>query len=121
MVALRNFTTSTEAITVTATSGGASGNVVYTCPPHHDATIDFLHASNGSASTQNVTLQFYHADTNAYHHLINDKSVAGKDVYNVVTSDRIHMHEGDKIVAFNGAGGSMEIFISVRQFYNPSR
>ena len=33
MVELRNFTTSTEAVTVTATSGGASGNVVYTC--HH--------------------------------------------------------------------------------------
>ena len=121
MVESRNFTTSRAEETSKETSGGASGNVVYTCPPHHDTTIDFLHASNGSSSTQNVTLQFYHADTNAYHNLINDKSVAGKDVYNVVTSDRIHMHEGDKIIAFDGAGGSMEIFISVRQFYNPSR
>ena len=49
------------------------------------------------------------------------KTQAGKDVYNIVTSDRIHMHEGDKIVAFDGASGNIEIFISVRQFYNPSR
>ena len=116
-----SYTTDTEAIIITATSGGANANLVYTCPAFHDATIDFLHVSNGSTSTQNVTLQWYHADTNTYHHLLNDKSVAGKDVYNVIGSDRIHLHAGDKILAFNGASSSLEVFISVRQFYNPSR
>lgn len=114
------FTTDTEAVTITATSGGASADLLYTCLPNHDASIDFLHISNGSTSTANVTLQWYHADTNTYHHIINDKSVAGKDVYNVIGSDRIHLHAGDKILAFNG-GGSLEAFISVRQYYNPAR
>ena len=117
----RTYTTDTEALTVTATTGGASADVIYTCPPFHDATIDFLHVSNGSTSTQNITLQWYHADTNTYHHLINDKAIAGKNVYNIVTSDRIHLHAGDSISAFDGASGSLEVFISVRQFYNPAR
>ena len=121
MTTERNFTTDTAAITVTATAGGASANVVYTCPPRHDATIDFLHVSNGATAVHNITLQWYHADTNTYHHLINDKSIPGKDVYNVITSDRIHLHAGDSISAFDGASASLEVFISVREFYNPNR
>ena len=117
----RNFTTDTAALTVTATTGGASANVVYTCPPRHDATIDFLHVSNGATAVQNITLQWYHADTNTYHHIINDKAIPGKDVYNIVTSDRIHLHAGDSISAFDGASGNLEVFISVKQFYNPAR
>jgi len=117
----RSFTTDTAAITVTATAGGASANVIYTCPPYHDATIDFLHVSNGATAVHNITLQWYHADTNTYHHILNDKSVAGKDVYNVITSDRIHLHAGDSISAVDGASGNLEVFISVRQFYNAAR
>ena len=116
-----NFTTDTAAITVTATAGGASADVIYTCPPFHDATIDFLHVSNGATAVQNITLQWYHADTNTYHHILNDKSVPGKDAYNIVTSDRIHLHAGDSISAFDGASNSLEVFISVRQFYNAAR
>jgi len=115
------YTTDTNSVIVTATTGGASADVVYTCPPFHDATIDFLHISNGSSSTQNITLQWYHKDTNTYHHLLNDKSIAGKDVYNVVTSDRIHLHAGDKIAAFDGVSNNLEVFISVREMYNPAR
>ena len=118
---IRTYTTDTEALTVTATAGGASANVIYTCPPFHDATVDFLHVSNGATAVQNITLQWYHADTNTYHHIINDKAVPGKDVYNVVTSDRIHLHAGDSISAFDGASNSLEVFISVRQFYNAAR
>ena len=116
-----SYTTDTEAVTITATSGGASATNIYTCPPNHDATVDFLHISNGNTSTQNVTVQWYHADTNTYHHIVNDKAIAGKDVYNIITSDRLHLHAGDKIGGFNGTSGNLEMFISLRQYYNPAR
>lgn len=116
-----NYTTATAALTITATAGGASADVLYTAPAFHDATIDFLHVSNGSTAVQNITLQWYHADTNTYHHIINDKSVPGKDVYNLITSDRLHLHAGDSISAFDGASGTLETFISVREYYNPTR
>ena len=121
MVVARAYNTVTKGLTVTATSGGASSNVVYTCPNNFDAEIDFLHVTNGSSSTQNISLQWYHAETNTYHHILNDKSIAGKDVYNIITSDRIHLHSGDKISAFDGSSGNLEVFISVRQYYNPNR
>ena len=116
----RDYTTVSKALSITATSGGASGDVLYTCPPNHDCEIDFLHISNGSTSTQNVTVQWYHAETTTYHHILNDKSVAGKDVYNVVGADRLYLHAGDKLVCFNG-GATLEAFMSGREFYNPHR
>ena len=116
-----NYTTATAALTVTATVGGASADTLYTVPPFHDATVDFLHVTNGATAVHNITVQWYHADSNTYHHIINNKSIPGKDVYNIITSDRLHLHAGDKISAFDGASGSLEMFISVREYYNPSR
>lgn len=121
MVADRNYNTVTKGLTVSATSGGASGNVVYTCPPNFDAEIDFLHITNGATANHNISIQWYHAETNTYHHILNDKSIAGKDVYNIITSDRIYLHAGDKITAFNGVSGSLEVFLSAKEFYNPNR
>ncbi|MEK9895440.1 MAG: hypothetical protein VW518_03300, partial [Burkholderiaceae bacterium] len=95
-----DYTTVTESITVSATSGGASSNVVYTCPPFHDAEITFLHVSNGAASTDNISIQWYHADNTTYHTIVNAKQVAGNDVYNLITSDRLYLHAGDKITVF---------------------
>tara|TARA_X000001382_G_scaffold63063_1_gene43612 strand:- start:179 stop:547 length:369 start_codon:yes stop_codon:yes gene_type:complete len=117
----RTYTTDTNSVVITATAGGASADLIYTCPPNHDATIDFFHVSNGSNATTNVTIQWYHADTNTYNNLVNAKAVSGHDVYNVITSDRIHLHAGDKILAFNGSSSSVAVFTSVRQYYNPTR
>jgi len=120
-VVARNYNTVTKGLTVTATSGGASSNVVYTCPANHDAEIDFLHITNGASSNHNVSIQWYHADTSTYYHILNDKSIAGKDVYNIITSDRIYLHAGDKITAFDGSSGSLEVFLSGKEFFNSTR
>lgn len=121
MVGTRDYNTVTKGLTVTATAGGASSDVLYTCPANFDAEIDFLHITNGDSSNHNISLQWYHADTNTYHYIMNDKAITGKDVYNVITSDRIYLHAGDKITAFNGTSGNLEVFLSGKEFYNPSR
>ena len=121
MVGTRDYNTVTKGLTVTATSGGASADVVYTCPDNFDAEIDFLHITNGNTATQNISLQWYHAETNTYHNIINDKAVAGKDVYNVITSDKIYLHSGDKITAFNGSSGILEVFLSGKEYFSPNR
>ena len=114
------FDTVTESIAVTATSGGANADVLYTVPPFHDATVEFLHVTNGAASTDNISIQWYHKEDNAYYTIVNNKSIGGNDVYNMITSDRLHLHAGDKIVVFNG-GGSLGVTISCKEYYNPSR
>ena len=119
MVALP-YNTATESVEITATVGGASSDVVYTCPNNHDAIITFLHISNGAASTDNVSIQWYHAEDNAYYTIVNNKSVSGNDVYNMITSDRLYLHQGDKITCFNG-GGTIGVTISVEEHYNPNR
>jgi len=119
MVAL-SYDTATESIEVTATSGGASSNVLYTCPNNHDAVITFLHVSNGAASTDNISIQWYHKEDDAYYTIVNNKSISGNDVYNMITSDRLFLHAGDKITVFNG-GGSMGVTISVEEHFNPNR
>lgn len=121
MVQPKAFDTATESITVTATAGGASSNVVYTCPNFHDATIEFLHVSNGAAATDNISLQWYHKETNTYYTILNAKAIAGNDVYNLITSDRLHLHSGDKITAFNGGGVNMGVTLSCKEYYNPAR
>jgi hypothetical protein len=121
MVVARAYNTVTKGLTVTATSGGASADLVYVCPANFDAEIVFLHITNGDSANHNISLQWYHADTNTYHHILNDKAIAGKDVYNVITSDRLFLHSGDKILAFDGSSGSLEVFMSAKELYNPNR
>jgi hypothetical protein len=119
MVALL-YNTATESIAVTATSGGASSNVLYTCPNNFDAVVTFLHVSNGGTSTDNISIQWYHKEDDAYYTIVNNKSVSGNDVYNIITSDRLFLHAGDKITCFNG-GGTIGVTISVEEHYNPNR
>lgn len=117
----RNYNTVTEAVTVTATAGGASGNVLYTCPSNHDAEIDFLHITNGSSSNDNIYIQWYHAEGTTYHTIVNAKQVSGNDVYDVIQGGNVfYMHAGDKIVVYNG-GGSMVVTLSGKEFFNPTR
>jgi hypothetical protein len=75
MVASLNYNSATESITVTATAGGASSNVVYTCPNFYDAIVTFLHVSNGAVSTDNVSIQWYHKEDDTYYTIVNNKSV----------------------------------------------
>ena len=121
MVQPAAFDTATESVAVTATAGGASSNVVYTVPNFHDATVEFLHISNGGSSTDNVSIQWYHKENNTYYTILSNKSIAGNDVYNMITSDRLHLHAGDKITTFNGGGSSLGVTISVKEYYNPAR
>ena len=121
MVQPAAFDTATESVTVTATAGGVSSNVVYTVPNFHDATVEFLHISNGAASTDTVSIQWYHKEDNAYYTILSNKSISGNDVFNMITSDRLHLHAGDKITAFNGGSSNLGVTVSVKEYYNPAR
>ena len=113
------YTTFFESVSITATAADASADVVYTVPAQHDTEVEFLVATNGG-SVQNISIQVYHADDTTYHYVLRSHSVAGNDAYKLVGPDRIYLHAGDKVVAFKG-GGTFDVSISGKQFFNPSR
>ena len=120
MVTNVNYTTTTESVSVSATSGGASGNVLFTCPANHDATIDMLMVTNGGTSNQKITIEFYHADDTTYHNFIEAKSVSGNTALNVLDAARMHLHAGDKLVCSKD-GGTFDATMSGRLYFNPNR
>jgi len=121
MVSSNSYGTVTKSISITATSGGASGNVLYTCPNNFDAEVTFLHITNGASSTDTVSVQWYHLEDNAYYTILNSKQIAGNDTYDIIQGgNSFYMHSGDKIVAFNG-GGTLNITLSAKEYYNPVR
>ena len=120
MVTSRDFNTTTISVSVASTSGGASGNVLYTCPSNFDAEIDMLMVTNGGTSSQKITIEFYHADDTTYHNFIEAKSVAGNTALNVLDSARMHLHAGDKLVCSKD-GGTFDVTLSGREFFNPNR
>ena len=120
MVTDVNYTTTTESVTVASTSGGASGNVLFTSPANHDATIDMLMVTNGGNSSQKITVEFYHADDTTYHNFIEAKTVAGHTTLNVLDAARMHLHAGDKLVCSKD-GGTFDAIMSGRLYFNPNR
>ena len=115
----QTFTTVFESLSITSTTTGAGADVVYTVPASHDVELTLLACANGGSNNK-INVQVYHADDEEYHYLLRTHSVANHDTYNVITSNRIFLHAGDKIVAYK-AGGTFDVSISGKQYYNPVR
>lgn len=111
----------TEGKRVTSTSADASADVIYTVPANHSGIIKFLHLSNGTNSTKKAYVQFYHQDDTTYHYLANGLSMDGHSVFDIVAGNDLSLHAGDKIVAFIETGMTLDIVISVQEYYDPNR
>ena len=106
---------------LTATAGGASGNVIYTCPNNYVSLIKFLHVSNGSASTKKYSLQWYEASTTTYHFIVDDQSLAGNSLQEVIQGGGyLALSAGDKIVGFEESGADAHIILSGEEHYQPT-
>jgi len=106
---------------LTATAGGASGNVVYTCPNNFVSLIKFLHVSSGSSSTKKYSLQWYEASTTTYHFIIDEHSVAGNGVEEVIEGGAyLALSAGDKIVGFEESGSDFHVILSGEEHYQPT-
>lgn len=106
----------TEGLNVTATSAGASGNVIYTCPPRFDAIINFLHITSHTNNNQGITIEWYHAENTAYRKLLNLLTMASNSSHEVGgTGAHIALHPGDQIVCSTNSNGNFDVIISVEE------
>lgn len=116
---LTNSKFHTQGYTISSTSADAGATVVYTCPANFGAVARYLHISNNNNSTKKVYVQFYHAEDTAYHYIANGLSMAGHSVTNLVNGGYFNLHAGDKIVVYGETANTMEVIVSVEEYYNP--
>ena len=109
----------TQGYTIASTSADAGATVVYTCPANFGAITRYLHLSNSSNSTKKVFVQFYHAEDAEYHYIANGLSMAGHSVDNLVNGGYFNLHSGDKIVVYSETANTIEVMVSVEEYYNP--
>ena len=111
----------TQGYTIASTSADAGATVVYTCPANFGAITRYLHLSNSSNSTKKVFVQFYHAEDAEYHYIANGLSMAGHSVDNLVNGGYFNLHSGDKIVVYSETADTIEVMVSVEEYYNPQQ
>jgi len=118
---LQSTKLTTEGSTITSTSAGASADVVYTVPTNYSAIVKFLHLSNGTSGAKKASVQLFDASSSSYKFLVNALSMSGNTVHDVVAGNDLALHQGDKIVAFIEAGMTLDIVVSVQEYYDPAR
>jgi len=108
----------TKAKDLSATSGGASGDVVYTCPNNHVSLITFLHVSNGETSAKKYSIQWYELATTTYHSLVDEVSLAASTNDQLIQGGAyLALSAGDMIVCFEESSSDFHITISGAEYY----
>jgi len=118
MVALATAKFFTAAKDLTATAGGASGDVIYTCPDNFISIIRFMHVSSGTNSSKKYSLQWYEASSTTYHFLVDEHSISGHSLEEIIQGGGyLALQAGDKIVGFEESGGDFHIVISGEEHF----
>tara|TARA_R100001086_G_scaffold175289_1_gene96485 strand:+ start:160 stop:525 length:366 start_codon:yes stop_codon:yes gene_type:complete len=111
----------TVGVTVSSTSADGSATVVYTTPANYSGAIRYLHISNNNSAAKKVSVQYYDAASTNYHFIAKDLSMSANSVTNLVNNSFFFTNPGDKIVAFGETANTMELFVSVEEFFDPHR
>ena len=108
----------TKAKDLSATAGGASGNIIYTCPNNFVSLIKFMHVSIGANSNKKYSLQWYEASTTTYHFIVDDHNLAGNSLEEVIQGGAyLALSAGDKIIGFEETGADAHVILSGEEYY----
>ena len=111
----------TVGATISSTSADGSATVVYTTPSSYKGAVRYLHVSNNNSATKKVSVQYYNAASTTYHYIAKDLSMSANSVTNLANDGALFTHEGDKIVAFGETANTIEVLVSVEEFFDPNR
>ena len=111
----------TQAYTISSTTADASATLLYTVPNNYNSIMRFLSISNGSSSTANISVQFFHKLNNTYHHIIKSTAVDGNSIIHLVNGGYFFLHGGDKLLAYADTADVFEIMISSEEYFVSSR
>ena len=111
----------TESLTVTSTSADANSDLIYTVPNNYSASVKFLHLGNGTASTKKAYIQIYIADDTSYYYLCNGLSMTANTRDELIEGGELFLNEGDQVRAFIESGMTLDVTVSVEEYYDPNR
>ena len=115
------YKTNTQSISVAATSGGASGNVLYTCPANFVSLVRFLHISNGSSNNKTYSIQYYNAADSTYKYVVDEHSLSSNALEEIIEGGGyIALQPGDKLVCYAEATSDFHIVASGEEHYQPT-
>jgi hypothetical protein len=110
----------TEGINVTATSSGASAQLLYQCPTNFSSIVRFLHISSNGSANKKISIQYYNNKATQYDYILNALDMAANSARDVLTGSVLMMHEGDKLVCFTDMTGNFDVIMSAEEFFNPA-
>tara|TARA_R100000773_G_scaffold41659_1_gene38327 strand:+ start:1681 stop:2046 length:366 start_codon:yes stop_codon:yes gene_type:complete len=111
----------TAAKNLSATAGGASGDVIYTCPNNFVSLIKFLLISNGATGAKKYSIQWYEAATTTYHSVVDEVSLAASTNEKVIEGGAyIALSAGDKIIGFEESSSDFQVTLSGEEHYQPT-
>lgn len=110
----------TDGINVTATSGGASAQLLYQCPTNFSAIIRFLHVSANGSANKKISIQYYNNKLTQYDYILNALDMPSNSSREIMGGSIFMMHEGDKLVCFTDTAGNFDVIMSAEEFFNPA-
>jgi len=111
----------TKAKNLSATSGGASGDVIYTCPNNFISLVKLILVSNGATGAKKYSIQWYELATTTYHSIVDEVSLAASTNEKVIEGGScIALSEGDKIIGFEESSSDFHVTISGEEYYQPT-
>ena len=111
----------TESKTITSLLPNGDADLIYTCPNNYSAIVKFLHLSSGIANNKKAYIQFYHSDDDTYHHIVNGLAMGANTATDLVSGSQLYMHQGDKLLGYIEATMSLDVTISLEEYYDPLR
>lgn len=115
-----DYTTTFSSLVLSSTSSGASATVLYTVPSNYDFEVEHLLINNYGTSNQKVSVQIYDSAAAEYKNLSIENTVTANSNEQLVNSNRVYLHGGDKIVGYRD-GGTISLSCSGKLTYNPRR
>ena len=111
----------TKAKNLSATSGGASGDVIYTCPNNFTALVKFLLVSIGATGSQQFCLQWYELAATCYQSIADEISLAASTNDKVIEGGAfIALSAGDKIIGFEESSSDFHVTLSGEEYFQPT-
>ena len=106
-------------MSVSATSAGASADVLYTVPSKYVAHLTFLLASNSGTDTKKLYVQRKLGGTSTYETIINGLKVLGNNTVTILDGSTLCLNGTDDIRIYKEAGSTFDVTMSATEYYHP--